>query len=46
MNGNWSEDNRKRRERWKGGGRDQFTSDVLFSCPYFLTTPQKIKIPF
>ena len=33
MNGNWSEDNRKRRVRCKGGERDQFTSDVLFSYP-------------
>ena len=29
MNGNWSDDNRKR----KGGGKDQFTNNVLFSYP-------------
>ena len=41
INGNWSEDNHVRRERGKVGGKDQSTSDVLFSyppkkpCPYF-----------
>ena len=51
MNGNWSEDNQERRERSKVGGKDQSTSDALFSYPpkshaLFLKHTPKDKKPF